>query len=154
MVRYLDRKLEQAVQRGCDELQQASAEQAASRELVPGEDTLLVTSLSSTTQVPLGTWLGHHRVPARLAKEPVTVVRALDGAGLACTPGLDERRFEDPLLQQGPVGAAILAALECFKRPATMQVGVGQLKKRAKLDVDSALELVEGLVAGHFLARA
>jgi hypothetical protein len=83
----------------------------------------------------LGDWLGPHKVPAKFRDEPVTVIRAPNGNGLACLPG--KIGFRDASLQQGAEAKALLEALEAFARPAPAD--------------RVAWELVEPLVHRHFL---
>jgi hypothetical protein len=152
MLRYQAPRLERAVQAACDELQAEVAASASVRAAVAVEGhTRLVAAPAQTRQVPLGDWLGRHRVPARLAAEPVTVLRADDGAGLACVPGLAAARWADPALVQGDDAALLLAVLEAFSRPTTVAVALGGLRKAARVDADAGREAVEHLVAGRFL---
>jgi hypothetical protein len=152
MVRYLDPALETAVQDTCDTVQLLQV-QAAATDLVLEGRTRLVTT-ASRRQVALGDWLGAHRVPARVASEPVTVVRAVDGAGLVCAPALNPRRFSDPMLEQGASGAAVLAALDAFERPTTVEVAQAQLTASQNLRARAARALIEHLATGRFLQPA
>jgi hypothetical protein len=150
MLRFKDPKLEQAVQRTSDEIDAVVWEQAAKlRHVELTGRTRLINASVSTQTFALGDWLGSYRVPARVAKEPVTVVRSVDGTGLSCVPSVSPRRFADPLLQQGEDAAAVLAVLEAFERPTTVDAALKKL--RTKLD---AHEVVEHLVSGRFLAPA
>ena len=154
MVRFADRKLEAAVQRASDAVDQRVWKAAERRaEVRLGERTRLVRS-SVLRASTLGEWLGAHRVPPTLAAEPVTVVRGDDGAGLACAPTVDARRFEDPSLQQGPEAAALLAALEACARPVTLDAAVRDLRARLGLEPGAARELFAQLVQGRFLVPA
>ena len=154
MIRYLDAKLEAAVQRTSDEVDALVWEAAAqvSHVDVTGRTRLLNVS-AATQQFELGQWLGSYRVPARVAKEPVTVVRSVNGMGLACTPSVTPRTFADPLLQQGEDGSALLAVLAAFERPTTVDKAGAQLTK-ANLDKQSAREVIDHLAAGRFLQPA
>ncbi|MDP2274813.1 MAG: cobalamin-dependent protein [Archangium sp.] len=149
MVRFLDDKLETAVQRTSDEVDATVWEAAAKKNDVAIEGrTRLINTSASTLQFELGAWLGPYRVPARVAKEPVTVVRSIDGAGLSCAPSVSRRRFSDPLLQQGEEGAALLDVLAAFERPTTVNTALTKLKTR------DASEVIDHLVAGKFLQPA
>ncbi len=149
MVRFLDDKLETAVQRTSDEVDATVWEAAAKKNDVAIEGrTRLINTAAATQQFELGAWLGQYRVPARVAKEPVTVVRSIDGAGLSCAPSVSRRRFSDPLLQQGEEGAALLDVLAAFERPTTVNTALTKLKTRG------ASEVIDHLVAGKFLQPA
>lgn len=155
MVRYLDPKLEAAVQQTSDEVDRLvwrSAERRG-RVAVHGR-TRLVNAAASTRTFELGEWLGQHRAPARVAKEQVTVVRSVDGAGVTCAPSLSRRRFSDPALQQGEEGSALLAVLAAFERPAAVDAAVARLRSGAKMDPALAREAIDQLAAGRFLRPA
>lgn len=154
MVRFRDRAQEQAVQRHSERLDEVVQRQAAARRLAVHGGTRLVNAVASTLHVELGDWLGRHRVPARVAHEPVTVMRSVDGPGLACAPSLSPRRFADPELQQGEAGAAILSVLAAFTRPTAVDSALARLAVEAKLDPDSAREVVDHLAAGRFIQPA
>ncbi len=152
MVRFADRQLEAAVQATTDELDALIRDHAARRHHVAlGAQTRLVNAAVSTQHVQLGSWLGHYRVPPKVATEPVTVIRSIDGTGLACAPTVAPRRFHDGTLQQAEAGAALLSVLQAFERPTTVSRAVSQLEKQRKLDGDSALEVIEHLTSGRFL---
>ncbi len=149
MVRFLDAKLEAAVQRTSDEVDATVWEAAAKKNDVAIEGrTRLINTAASTLQFELGAWLGPYRVPARVAKEPVTVVRSIDGAGLSCAPSVSRRKFSDPLLQQGEEGAALLDVLAAFERPTTVNAALTKLK------TPDAREVIDHLAAGKFLQPA
>jgi hypothetical protein len=131
MVRYADPKFEAAVQRACNALDELVWKE---QRITVGKRARLVNASVMRT-VKLGDWLGSHRVPAKLAQVPVTVIRAPNGNGLACVP--DTLSFRDPSLQQGRDAKALLDALARFETPAPADV-----LPRA---------LVEPLVQGHFL---
>ncbi len=149
MLRFVDEKLEAAVQRTSDEVDATVWEAAAKKNDVAIEGrTRLINTAASTLQFELGAWLGPYRVPVRVAKEPVTVVRSIDGAGLSCAPSVSRRRFSDPLLQQGEEGAALLDVLAAFERPTTVNAALTKLKIR------DAREVIDHLAAGKFLQPA
>lgn len=150
LVRFGDRALEKAVDRHAARLGEQLHRQAVAKTRVTGR-TSLVTSVAATRQLELGAWLGSHRVPARFAREPVTVLRSADGAGLACAPALDARRFVDPAIEQGPSATAILSALDAFKRPTTVDAATARLAASTRLDRDDARGLVEQLAQSRFL---
>ena len=154
MVRFRDPALEKRVQRTSEELEAKVWERAAraSRVDIHGGARLVNTS-AFTRQLELGEWLGRYRVPARVAHEPVTVVRSIDGTGLACAPSLSARRFSDPALQQGEEGAALLAVLAAFERPTAVKSALARFRK-AGLDSDSAREIIDHLAAARFLQPA
>jgi len=154
MVHFKDPALERAVQRHYQQLDEVVQRHAATRRVAVEGSSRLVNAVASTLHVELGDWLGHHRVPARVAKEPVTVMRSVDGPGLACAPQLSPRRFADPELQQGEAGAAILSVLAAFSRPTAVDSALARLAAEAKLDPASAREVVDHLAAGRFLQPA
>lgn len=151
MLRFTDAKLERAVQKTFERLdEQVAARAAQKREVSVTPKTLLRDASASRQTVTLGEWLGTWRVPAKVAREQVTVVRSVDGVGLACAPTVSQRRFEDPNLQQGDDGAALLAVLDAFGKPTTVDAAVTSLRRK-KLDEGAALEVIEHLVAARFL---
>jgi len=153
MVRFADAALEKAVTRNCarlDELLAAHAEREAPA--LTGRTRLEATTV--TRSVALGDWLGAHVVPSKVAGAPVTVLRSVIGAGLACAPALDPRAFEDPMLQQGEAATAVLEALAACARPTTVDAASGRLMKKLAVDEGAALELIEHLVSKRFLSRA
>ncbi|MBF5041540.1 cobalamin-binding protein [Aggregicoccus sp. 17bor-14] len=155
MLRFLDPALEDAVEETSQYVDGLAADHKEARRQVPLDGrTRLVNTAPSTQQFPLGDWLGAHRVPARVAGEPVTVVRSVEGFGLACAPSLSPRRFSDPTLDQGEDGKVLLAALAAFERPATVASAVAALGAKAKLHPAAAREVIEHLVAGRFLQPA
>lgn len=152
MIRFLDAELEAAVQRNSDRVDAlAWKHRDAKRSINLNGRTRLRNTAPSTRQFTLGDWLGSHRTPAKVAREPVTVVRSVDGITLSCTPSVSPRRFSDPALVQGENGAILLAALAAFERPTTVSEAVTQLGKKARLDPSSAHEVIDHLVDGRFL---
>jgi hypothetical protein len=146
MVRFSDLKLEAAVQRTSDEVDAMVWEHAAKKhELAIDGKTRLINKAVYTQKFELGTWLGQYRVPAKLAREQVTVVRSVDGAGLSCTPSVSRKKFSDPLLQQGEEGAALLDVLKAFEKPTTVNAALTKLRTK------SALEVIDHLTASRFL---
>lgn len=146
MVRFADPKFEEAVQRTSDEIDAMIWDAVAKKnELAIDGKTRLINRAAFTQQFELGTWLGSYRVPAKFAREKVTVVRSVDGAGLSCTPSVSRKKFNDPLLQQGEEGAALLDVLHAFEKPTTVNAALQKLKTR------SAREVIEHLAAGKFL---
>lgn len=155
MVRFLDAKLEAAVEETCLELQhQAHEHHARAKALTLAGRTTLKAAPAARTQVSLGDWLGRYRVPAKLAAEPVTVLRSVDGVGLSLVPSIEARRFRHAALQQGDEARALLTALESFSRPTTLEAAVGRLRGQAGLDDDAASELIEHLAECRFLVPA
>lgn len=152
MLRFLDPALEEAVQRTSDQVDALAWGYRETTRAVPlGEGTRLLNTAPSTRQLALGDWLGSHRVPARVAGEPVTVVRSVDGTTIACAPSLTHRRFSDPALVQEEDGAILLAALEAFERPTRVARAETVLGEKVGLDPGEARELIEHLVEGRFL---
>lgn len=152
MVRFSDRKLEAAVQRTSDQVDALVWERAAKRARVQLRPTTrLRAAPAATGRFALSQWLGEHRAPGDLAREPVTVVRSIDGHGLACAPTVSPRRLLDADLQQGPDAAALLAVLEAFARPATVDAGLAELRAARRLAPASARELIEQLATARFL---
>ncbi len=152
MLRYRDQALEAAVQRTSDAVDAMVWEHAAAiRKVDLSGRTRLRNTSASTLQVELGDWLGRYRVPVRVAKEPVTVVRSIDGTGLACAPSVSPNKFCDPMLQQGDDGAALLAVLAAFERPTTVDTAVARLGSTAQIDTESAREVIDHLAEGRFL---
>lgn len=150
MIRYLDPAIEEAVQRTSDEVDARvweRAEEVARVEVNGG--TRLKNAAAATLQFELGDWLGKYRVPGRVAKEPVTVVRSINGQGLSCAPSVSTRKFADPSLQQGEEGSALLAVLAAFERPTPVKAALAKLTPR--LEVKAARELIDHLAASRFL---
>ncbi|WP_224240922.1 B12-binding domain-containing radical SAM protein [Hyalangium gracile] len=155
MIRFRDAALEAAVQRTSDHVDSLMWEhRAARRRIAINGRTRLLNTAPSTLQFKLGDWLGQHRVPAKVAQEQVTVVRSVDGTGMACAPSVSPRRFTDPTLDQGEDGKILLSTLAAFERPTTVSSAVAQLGAKVRLDPDSALEVIEHLVDGRFLQPA
>jgi hypothetical protein len=155
MLRFRDAALEEAVQRTSEQVDALAWEHRAARRRVPinGRTRLLNTS-PSTLRFKLDDWLGPHRVPAKVARQEVTVVRSVDGTGLVCAPSVNPRSFTDPTLDQGEDAAILLTTLATFQRPTTVANAVAQLGTKAKLDPYSAREVIEHLVEGRFLQPA
>ncbi|WP_224369417.1 cobalamin-dependent protein [Hyalangium versicolor] len=155
MLRFRDAALEKAVQRTSEQVDALAWEHRAARRKVPIHGrTRLLNTAPSTLQFKLGDWLGPHKVPAKVAQEQVTVVRSVDGTGLACAPSVSPRRFTDPTLDQGEEGRILLSTLAAFERPTTVASAVAQLGSKVKLDPDSAREVIDHLVDGRFLQPA
>lgn len=152
MLRFRDAALEEAVQRTSDQVDAlAWKHRAARRKVALNGRTRLRNTAPSTQQFKLGDWLGPHKVPAKVAQEPVTVVRSVDGTGMACAPSVSPRRFTDPTLDQGEDAKVLLNTLAAFDRPTTVAQAVTQLGTKARLDPHSAHEVIEHLVEGRFL---
>jgi hypothetical protein len=134
MVRFADPKLEAAVQRACNALDEKVWKE---KPVTVGKRARLV-SASHVRTLKLGDWLGPHKVPAKFRDELVTVIRAPNGNGLACVPS--KIGFRDASLQQGPAAKALIDALQAFSKPAAAD--------------RVPWELVEPLVQGHFLRPA
>jgi len=155
MLRFRDAELEKAVQRTSDHVDSLAWEHRAARRKVPlNGRTRLRNTAPSTLRFKLGDWLGPHKVPAKVAQEPVTVVRSVDGTGMACAPSVSPRRFTDPTLDQGEDGQILLSTLAAFERPTTVASAVTQLGSKLRLDPHSAHEVIEHLVDGRFLQPA
>ncbi|HZH18218.1 MAG TPA: cobalamin-dependent protein [Archangium sp.] len=155
MLRFRDAALEKAVQRTSEHVDAlACAHRDKKRRVAINGRTRLLNTAPSTRQFKLGDWLGHHRVPAKVAQEQVTVVRSVNGTGLFCAPSLNPRRFTDPTLDQGEDGKILLTTLAAFERPTTVSQAVAQLGAKARLDPQSAHEVIEHLVDGRFLQPA
>jgi hypothetical protein len=155
MVRYRDQQLEAAVQRTSDEIDAVVWERAAALSKVELNGRSRLRNASASTQhFELGDWLGRYRVPGQLAREPVTVVRSVNGAGLSCAPSVSPRKFADPVLQQGEEASAFLAVLAAFEQPTRVDAAIAGLRKDAALDSESAREVIEHLAAGRFLQPA
>ncbi|RKH36962.1 B12-binding domain-containing radical SAM protein [Corallococcus sicarius] len=155
MIRFRDTELEAAVQRTSDRVDAMAWEHRDARKnLAIHGRTRLKNTAPWTQQFTLGDWLGSHRAPAKVAQEPVTVVRSVDGITLPCTPSVSPRKFSDPTLSQGEDGAILLAALAAFERPTTVASAVTQLGTKARLDPQSAREVIDHLVDGRFLQPA
>jgi hypothetical protein len=155
MLRFRDAALEEAVQRTSDHVDAlAWKHRDARRRVAINGRTRLLNTAPSTLQFKLGDWLGAHRVPAKVAQEQVTVVRSVDGTGLACAPSVSPRRFANPTLDQGQDGQILLSTLAAFERPTTVASAVAQLGAKVKLDPGSAREVIDHLVDGRFLQLA
>ncbi|HEX8821385.1 MAG TPA: cobalamin-dependent protein [Archangium sp.] len=155
MLRFRDAALEGAVQRTSEHVDALEAKHSdARRRVAINGRTRLLNTAPSMLQFKLGEWLGHHRVPAKVAQEEVTVVRSVEGTSLVCAPSVSPRRFTDPTLDQGEDGQILLATLAAFERPTTVASAVAQLGAKVKLDPHSAREVIEHLVNGRFLQPA
>jgi hypothetical protein len=148
MVRYADRKFEGEVQATFEELDEQVLEHAARRAHVSLDGgTRLVNSAAETTTMPLGKWLGAHRVPASVRGEKITAVRSVNGAGLVLAPTVSEKEFFDPSLQQGAEGRAVLSVLEAFAKPTVLSEGI----RRIKLPGQVGLDLIDHLAQVRIL---
>jgi len=155
MIRFRDAKLEAAVQRTSEHVEALASKHSEAKRRIPlNGRTRLLNTAPSTLQFKLGEWLGQHRVPAKVAQEPVTVVRSVEGIGMACAPSVNPRRFTDPTIDQGEDGRILLATLAAFERPTTVASAVSQLGAKVKLDPHSAHAVIEHLVEGRFLQPA
>jgi hypothetical protein len=155
MLRFRDEALEEAVQEATEHVEALAAEhQESRRRLSIHGRTRLLNTAPSTLQFELGEWLGSHRVPAKVAREPVTVVRSVEGFNIACAPSLSPRRFTDPTLDQGEDGKVLLATLAAFERPTTVASAVAELGAKARLEPGAAREVIDHLVEGRFLQPA
>ncbi|MHA7631510.1 B12-binding domain-containing radical SAM protein [Corallococcus sp. M7] len=155
MIRFKDKELEAAVQRNSDRVDELAWKHRDSRKRVDLHGrTRLKNTAPSTKRFTLGDWLGSHRAPAKLAKEPVTVLRSVDGITLSCAPSINPRKFTDPTLTQGEDGAILLAALAAFDKPTTVSSAVSHLGTKERLDPHSAREVIDHLVDGRFLQPA
>ncbi len=154
-IRFRDAGLEAAVQRNSDQVDALAWEHRDARRSAPlHASTRLRNTAPWTRRFTLGDWLGAHRAPAKVAQEPVTVVRSVDGITLSCAPSVSPRRLSDPTLVQGQDGTILLAALATFERPTTVASAVTQLGAKARLDPHSAREVIDHLVDGRFLQPA
>lgn len=155
MLRFKDAALEEAVEETSRHVDALAADHKEARRRIPlNGRTRLLNTAPSTLQFALGEWLGPHRVPAKVAQEPVTVVRSVEGFGLACAPSLSPRRFTDPTLDQGEDGRILLTTLAAFERPTTVASAVAELGAKVRLDPGSAREVIQHLVDGRFLQPA
>ena len=116
--------------------------------------TRFIKAVSEQRKVSAGAWLGEHLVPAKVRSHPLTVMRAADGAGVACAPSLDPRTFSDPNIEQGEAAVAILEAMAAFDSPSTLDAAVTRMVKRAGLDPDLAQAVIEQLIDGQFIQTA
>jgi hypothetical protein len=140
MVRYADAGFEKKVQRTADQLHELIWKEAERKKNIELRgNTRLVNAAADTRELPLGEWLGAHNVTPRAANEKVTVVRSIDGNGLACVPSLPRAKFSEATLQQGKEAAALLETLAAFEKPARIDA------------VKARRDVVEYLVAGKFL---
>jgi len=154
MVRFRDGALEQQVTRNCERLDGMLADHAEKKEGPLTGRTKVKATVNARRQVELGAWLGAYKVPPRLSRVPVTVLRSANGAGLACAPSLHPKDFEDPMVQQADAGSALLSALEACARPVTMDSAVSRLMAKEQLEPESAEEVLEHLLSTRFLQRA
>lgn len=155
MIRYSDAKVEAAVQAAADSLQEKLENHAAKKQpKAITAKTRFVKAVSERRSVSLGAWLGEHAVPAKVRAQPLTVMRAADGAGVACAPSLDPRTFSDPNIEQGASAAAILEAMAAFDSPSTLDAAVTRMVKKAGLDAESAHGVIDHLIDGQFIQTA
>lgn len=152
MLRFVDPKLEAAVQRTSEEIEARSWEQRSARRSVAIQGrTRLRNTTPSTARFKLGEWLGPHRVPEKVRQEEVTVVRSISGAELFCAPSVSPRRFKDSTLDQGEDARILLTTLAAFDQPTTVATAVEKLGATVHLDPSSAREVIDHLVEGRFL---
>jgi hypothetical protein len=150
MITYVDQKLEDAVQGTSDDVDAMVFEAAESRAHVSVQhNTKLINASASRSLYTLGDWLGSHRVPAKHAKTEVITVRSSSGNGLTLAPELNAKHFADPLIQQGEEAAALLATLDAFSTPQTVDAALKKLPARLR-----STEAVEYLAQGKFLQPA
>ncbi|WNG44749.1 cobalamin-binding protein [Archangium minus] len=155
MLRFRDAALERAVQRTSEHVDALARKHEEKKQRIAlNGRTRLKNTAPSTLRFKLGDWLGAHRVPAKVAQEQVTVVRSVNGTGLACAPSVNPRKFTDPTLDQGEDGKILLTTLATFEQPTTVASAVAQLGAKLKLDPHSAREVIEHLVDGRFLQPA
>jgi hypothetical protein len=154
MVRYADKAMEKAVQRNCDRLDELLAQHAAKQEGVVTGSTRLKATVAASRETKLVDWLGAWRVPATVAQTKVTVLRSANGAGMACAPTLDARRFTDALVEDGEAGAVLLSTLEAFARPTPLDAGLSKLEAKLGLPPEASQEVVDHLLTKQFLSRA
>ncbi|MBJ6760147.1 cobalamin-dependent protein [Myxococcaceae bacterium JPH2] len=155
MIRFRDAGLEAAVQRTSDQVDALAWKHRDSKRQVTVRDgTRLKNTAPWTQRFTLGEWLGNHRATAKVAQEPVTVLRSVDGITLSCAPSVSPRKFSDPTLVLGADGDILLKALGTFERATTVSSAVAQLGKKARLDPHSAREVIDHLVDGRFLQPA
>jgi hypothetical protein len=116
--------------------------------------TRLRATAPSTRRFTFGEWFGSHHVPAKVAPEPLTVVRSVYGAGLNLATTVSPRRFADPTLMQGEPARIVLAALSTFEQAMPVGQGVTDLAARARIDPHTAREAIDFLAEGLFLQPA
>jgi hypothetical protein len=148
MIRFQDEALEAAVQDTSDAVDAAvwAAADAAREVRLTGKTRLKASCARAEHTV--GAWLGSHAAPPRSASARLTMVRGVDGVGLALAPSLKPKDLADPGVQVGADAAKLLAVLEAFERPATVDAVVQRLKGRGTRD------LIAELAVQRFLARA
>jgi hypothetical protein len=147
MLRFRDDALEDAVQRTYERAAELAEEHRATRKAIRLTDrTRLKNTAPSLRRYPLGDWLGSHRVPAKLAGEEVTVVRAVDGATIVCAPTLTPRRFREPRMNLGRGAQTLLSGLASFDQPTTVGQALTRLISETKLVPSEAREAIELLV--------
>lgn len=146
MIHYVEPSFEAEVQDTSDEVDAMVFAAAESRAHVEVKGTTrLINRAAATREVALGDWLGPHRVPTKFAKEPVTVVRSTTGNGLSCAPTVNEKKFSDPLIQQGDEARALLEVLNAFEAPTPVDVALRKLK------TPHARDVIDYLATGRFL---
>jgi hypothetical protein len=150
MVRYLDAKLELAVQRAADRIHDL-AQSRKKRPKALTAKSKLIARVGERFESTLGEWLGAHQVPRALAKAKVEVVRSIDGMGLGCSPSLSEKQLPHARVERGDGARAILAVLEAFAHPESVDKVVSGLCAK-KIDAGLAHETIAQLAAGGFLA--
>jgi hypothetical protein len=153
MVRFLDKHLERAVTKACETLDAMIADDVEARRPKLTPKTVMKTT-ATRRQVSLRDWLGHHRAPAPVAATLVDVARSPIGAGLACAPSLDTRRFDDPVVQVGDEARAIVSALAAFERPVQVGGATASLMKTLDVDRSAVDELITHLAEQRFLSRS
>lgn len=155
MIRFKDRALEAEVQRTSEQVSEMAWAHRTKRRKVPTKPSSpLRNTTASTRRYSMGEWFGSHHVPAKIANEPLTVVRSAYGAYLNLTTSVGPRKFADPTLMQGEPARILLEALATFEKPMAVSQGASQLAAKARIDADTAREAIEFLAEGMFLQSA
>ncbi|MBS2028538.1 MAG: cobalamin-dependent protein [Deltaproteobacteria bacterium] len=151
MIRFKDRALEAEVQRTAEQVSELAWAHRTKRREVPMKATTRLRTAASSRQFTMSDWFGSHGVPARVAKEPMTVVRSTYGAYLNLTTAVSPRKFADPSLRHGEEARILQAALLTFDQPIPVPQGVTRLASSARIDAQTAREAIQFLAEGLFL---
>ncbi len=148
MIRFADPELEDAVQATSDAVDARVWDAAADARAVTVRGKTRLKPTYVRAEYTVGQWLGPHAAPRKAAGAPLTMVRGADGVGLALVPSLKPSAIDDPGLQLGADAAQLLAVLEAFEQPATVDAVARRLK-----DPQSPALIAE-LAAQRFLGPA
>ncbi len=153
MLRFTDEALESAVQVASEVTDAKMIAQVEAREHQSlRASTVLHDASASATVFSLGEWLGTFQAPKGWAGQPVHIIRAINGHGLACAPGIRSRQPVNPGVIQGDDARLLLSVLRAFEHPTSVAAAQAALRKQS-VDANTSAEAISHLAAGHFLRQ-